>query len=160
MHLLQHWPVLSNANAEQILYQGISVRYQGKIIDWNGGRGFGSIITVCFCVFLVVVTVLGKLPHHIISVYLVMSLMAFCIYAFDKSAARNNRRRIKENTLHLFSIVGGWPGAFYAQNKLRHKSSKPKFKNMFWVTVTINLSVFCWLFTKNGSQFLKIAIAM
>lgn len=126
----------------------------------NNSRKLGSVITVLFCIFLMVVTVLGKFPYQIIGVYFATSLVTFCTCAFDKSAAKNNRWRVKENTLHLFGMIGGWPGAFYAQNKLRHKSNKSNFKKVFWITVIINLAIFCWLFTEGGSQFLKLFIEM
>ncbi len=73
--------------------------------------------------------------------YMVLSIITFVIYALDKSAARNNRRRIRENTLHLFALLGGWPGALVAQRVLRHKSSKYDFQVVFWLTVLINSGV-------------------
>ncbi|MGD9578618.1 MAG: DUF1294 domain-containing protein, partial [Syntrophorhabdus sp.] len=33
----------------------------------------------------------------------------------DKSAARNERWRTQESRLHLFALIGGWPGALVAQ---------------------------------------------
>jgi uncharacterized membrane protein YsdA (DUF1294 family)/cold shock CspA family protein len=53
--------------------------------------------------------------------YLGLSLAAFMAYAFDKSAAISGRCRTAENTLHLFALAGGWPGALLAQQWLRHK---------------------------------------
>ena len=43
------------------------------------------------------------------------------LYAVDKSAALANasgkrRQRTAENTLHLFSMCGGWPGALVARS--------------------------------------------
>ncbi|RJG04747.1 DUF1294 domain-containing protein [Noviherbaspirillum cavernae] len=83
------------------------------------------------------------MPHHlllsvVIMLYLAASAAAFIAYALDKSAARNGRRRIRENTLHLFAILGGWPGALIAQRLLRHKSRKPSFQTAFRATVMLN----------------------
>jgi uncharacterized membrane protein YsdA (DUF1294 family) len=36
--------------------------------------------------------------------------------------------RIKEDTLHVWSLAGGWPGAWFAQQVLRHKSRKESFR--------------------------------
>lgn len=72
------------------------------------------------------------------ALYLGASLIAFLAYALDKSAARNRRRRIPERHLHLFSLLGGWPGAWAAQQLLRHKTSKRAFRWVFWATVLVN----------------------
>lgn len=74
--------------------------------------------------------------------YGVASLLAFGAYAVDKSAAVRGQWRISESTLHLFGLVGGWPGALLAQQWLRHKSSKPSFVATFWVTVGLNTGAF------------------
>ena len=89
-----------------------------------------------------------------LAVYLVASAIAFVAYALDKSAAQNGRRRTPEATLHLFGVVGGWPGALFAQRVFRHKSSKVEFQRVFWVTVVVNCLGFGWLLTKKGSAFL------
>ena len=67
-----------------------------------------------------------------------MSTLAFITYAFDKSAAIAGRWRTPENTLHLVSLACGWPGALLAQQLLRHKTSKPSFVGLFWLTATVN----------------------
>jgi uncharacterized membrane protein YsdA (DUF1294 family)/cold shock CspA family protein len=74
--------------------------------------------------------------------YLGLSLVAFFLYAVDKSAAKSGRRRTPENTLHLFSLAGGWPGALVAQQLLRHKTSKQSFVYAFWFTVLVNVGAF------------------
>jgi uncharacterized membrane protein YsdA (DUF1294 family) len=71
--------------------------------------------------------------------YTVVSLLTFAVYAIDKSAARRGTWRTAERTLHWLALVGGWPGALLAQQWLRHKSSKPKFRVVFWITVALNV---------------------
>jgi uncharacterized membrane protein YsdA (DUF1294 family) len=63
-------------------------------------------------------------------------------YAIDKSAAVSGRWRTPEQTLHLFSLAGGWPGALLAQQVLRHKTSKESFIAAFWLTVLLNAAAF------------------
>jgi uncharacterized membrane protein YsdA (DUF1294 family)/cold shock CspA family protein len=75
-------------------------------------------------------------------VYAVASLVAFLAYAVDKSAAVQGRWRISEQALHLCALAGGWPGALFAQQLLRHKSSKPSFVAAFWGTVVVNTLAF------------------
>lgn len=78
----------------------------------------------------------------VLVVYITLSLLTFLAYAVDKSAAIHGRWRIPEKTLHLLSVAGGWPGAFLAQQLLRHKCSKPRFVAVFWITVAANVAGF------------------
>ena len=71
--------------------------------------------------------------------YTVTSLMAFILYAADKSAAKKHRRRIRETTLLALGQLGGWPGALLAQQLFRHKTKKRSFQWKFWITVGLNL---------------------
>lgn len=79
------------------------------------------------------------------AVYLAASMLAFLAYALDKSAARNRRWRIPERHLHLLSLLGGWPGAWAAQQLLRHKTSKRAFQRVFWTTVLVNCAALSYL---------------
>ncbi|MBU1980413.1 MAG: DUF1294 domain-containing protein, partial [Gammaproteobacteria bacterium] len=72
-----------------------------------------------------------------------------------KGAARNDQWRTPESTLHLFALVGGWPGALAAQRLLRHKSKKQPFQMMFWTTVVLNCSTLAWLYSSSGSVALR-----
>ena len=72
--------------------------------------------------------------------YAIASFITFIVYAIDKSAAKKGAWRIKESRLHCLSLIGGWPGALLAQQKLRHKSYKQPFRVVFWLTVILNVS--------------------
>ncbi|KKN49006.1 hypothetical protein LCGC14_0647150 [marine sediment metagenome] len=117
-------------------------------------RSFGAVLTLLFTIGLVVSVLAGMLPLVIAVGFLVISIVTFIAYAIDKSAAEQGRWRTQESTLHLLALIGGWPGAFLAQNTLRHKSKKTAFQQMFWFTVVLNISVLIWLHTKTGSTFL------
>ncbi len=78
----------------------------------------------------------------VLLIYLGLSLFAFLIYAFDKSAAMSRRWRTSEQTLLFISLAGGWPGALLAQQLMRHKTSKQSFINAFWMTVLLNVGAF------------------
>lgn len=95
------------------------------------------------------------LPIEILYVYLIASLIAFVLYARDKSAAQNNRWRTPESHLQLAALLGGWPGAYLAQQRLRHKSAKRAFKTVFWFTVLFNLAALAYLLTDAGHTQLK-----
>jgi uncharacterized membrane protein YsdA (DUF1294 family) len=102
----------------------------------------GVIFATSFCALMAWGVLVGSILIPTLAYYVVASVVTVCIYAIDKSAARRNRRRIPENTLHLFAVVGGWPGALFAQQTLRHKSSKGGFQLVFWMTVVLSLTCF------------------
>ena len=81
------------------------------------------------------------LARWLVVVYVSASLCAFIAYAWDKAAARAGKQRIPESFLHLLGLLGGWPGAWLAQQLFRHKTLKPPFRIVFWLTVVLNLAV-------------------
>jgi uncharacterized membrane protein YsdA (DUF1294 family) len=87
-----------------------------------------------------------------------LSILSYFYYARDKKAARSGAWRVPENTLHLLSLCGGWPGALLAQQKLRHKTQKTSFRGVFWLTVLLNVGGFVWLHSTGGERLLKSAI--
>ncbi len=101
----------------------------------------------------------GRLPPEILLLYLGASLVTYFMYFWDKSAARTGAWRTQESTLHLLSLLGGWPGALIAQQTLRHKSRKASFRAVFWLTVLVNCGLFIWLFTPSGSELLRRILA-
>jgi uncharacterized membrane protein YsdA (DUF1294 family)/cold shock CspA family protein len=119
---------------------------------------FSTVFTLVICAVIIFSVLMGTL-HPLVAVsYAVMSVLTFVSYAIDKSAAQKGRWRTKESTLHLFSVLGGWPGALLAQIKLRHKSSKIEFKRAFRLTVVINLIALFWFHTQAGSDVINSLI--
>ena len=108
-----------------------------------------------FLLLLAGATVAGQLPLAIPGLYGVASIAAIAAYVLDKSAAINNRWRIQESTLHLFALLGGWPGAVVAQRWLRHKSRKPSFQFVFWATVVLNCAALGWLAVSANAAALR-----
>ncbi|MBU2978819.1 cold shock and DUF1294 domain-containing protein [Alteromonas sp. C1M14] len=109
------------------------------------------VVAVCFLIIVVLCVFATKIPIHILALYTAASLVTFTLYALDKSAAQKGGWRIQERTLHLLSLIGGWPGALIAQQKLRHKTQKQSFRIVFWITVLLNCGAFVWLFTEYGA---------
>ncbi|MBU1664826.1 MAG: DUF1294 domain-containing protein [Gammaproteobacteria bacterium] len=118
-------------------------------------RTFALALAAAFLTFVAVSTIADRVPVVVLGLYLVGSLIAYVTYAVDKSAARRGRWRTKESTLHLLSLVGGWPGALVAQYRLRHKSRKLSFRVVFWATVVLNCGALGWLFTPSGAHVLR-----
>jgi uncharacterized membrane protein YsdA (DUF1294 family)/cold shock CspA family protein len=105
---------------------------------------------VAFVLLVVALVVTGRLPQVIAIVYLVMSILTFGAYAFDKAAARAGGWRTPESTLQALGLFGGWPGALLAQQLLRHKSKKASFIAVFWFSAAANVAAFLWLLTPSG----------
>jgi uncharacterized membrane protein YsdA (DUF1294 family)/cold shock CspA family protein len=119
-----------------------------------GRSNIPPLFAVCFLVFIVIAVVAGRLPGVVLILYLVASVVAFFAYAFDKSAAQKGLWRTQESTLHLFALLGGWPGALAAQRLLRHKSAKTSFQTAFWFTVVLNCGTLGWLLSSSGAKVL------
>lgn len=104
-----------------------------------------KILGILALLALAVAAYLGRVPPLVPLVYAGVSLITFVAYGLDKSAARTNRWRTQESTLHLFELLGGWPGALIAQGSFRHKTRKLSFQIAFWLVVTVNIAGLAWL---------------
>ena len=96
-----------------------------------------------------------RIPLQLIYLYAAMSAAAFFLYTKDKKAAEWGGWRTPERTLHIVSLLGGWPGAGLAQSFLRHKSKKLSFRITYWITALINCGVLYWLITAEGQTWLR-----
>ncbi|UTW60257.1 DUF1294 domain-containing protein [Kordiimonas sp. SCSIO 12603] len=77
-----------------------------------------------------------------------LSFITLCMYGWDKRASIKGNWRVKENTLHLFAILGGWPGAICGQKLFRHKTKKRSFRIRFFATCFINIAASIWLYQR------------
>jgi uncharacterized membrane protein YsdA (DUF1294 family) len=67
-----------------------------------------------------------------------LSVITGLAYRADKLRAQRGQWRISEATLHLLELLGGWPGAFLAQRRWRHKSAKVSYQVTFWTIVVVH----------------------
>ncbi len=79
-----------------------------------------------------------RLPWWMLLVLPPLNLLTFFVYWLDKYAAQQGEWRINEGSLHLLGLAGGWPGAWFAQQVLRHKSVKKAFRDTYWNTVVLH----------------------
>lgn len=92
-----------------------------------------------------------KLPATL-AIYLLAtvtcSLLAFVLFGLDKRRAVRDKPRVSERTLHILSVLGGWPGAHMARILFRHKTLKMSFRLVFLVIVAVHLAIisYCMLF--------------
>ena len=115
--------------------------------------GAASVLAIPFWLVVMAAGYLwGQPPRWALWLYPAVSAVTFIVYAVDKSAARQGAWRTSENTLHLLALAGGWPGALLAQQLLRHKSSKPGFRALFWCTVVLNILAFIFLASPYGQS--------
>lgn len=72
---------------------------------------------------------------------IVISLATYAVYGADKDSAqdRTSKWRAPEKLLHGLELAGGWPGAFLAQRRLRHKCSKLSYQIVFWLIVSLHV---------------------
>jgi uncharacterized membrane protein YsdA (DUF1294 family)/cold shock CspA family protein len=95
------------------------------------------VVLAIFGITYLLSTLVWKLPLLVL-----MSLICAGFYWYDKNAALQKEWRVSEANLLGLGLLCGWPGAIVAQELLRHKTTKPSFRTMHWVTVVLNLSIF------------------
>jgi uncharacterized membrane protein YsdA (DUF1294 family) len=82
----------------------------------------------------------------ILAWYGLMSVATFAAYRRDKRAAARRDWRVRERTLHVLELLGGWPGALAAQRLLRHKTRDLRYLAEYWGIVAIHIFVWAvWL---------------
>ncbi|MDT8428751.1 MAG: cold shock and DUF1294 domain-containing protein [Pseudomonadales bacterium] len=133
------------AKASRQKTAGQKTRSRSPHTKSNSGLLAGFLFAGTFLFTLAILMVLDLVPLEVPIAYGLLSLITFIVYAWDKSSARNRRWRTKENTLHLLSLLGGWPGALIAQRLFRHKSAKREFLVVFWLSVVVNCGVLGWV---------------
>lgn len=72
--------------------------------------------------------------------FILLNLITFGLFGFDKFLAQTNRQRIREKTLLTFVIVGGSVGALFAQKLFRHKTRK--FRYIVWIILVVEFIAF------------------
>ena len=72
---------------------------------------FSIYLAVLFLGLLSIAFFLNNIPMNLLFAYLGLSVVTFLAYWFDKSKAQRGAWRTQESTLHMFSLLGGWPGA-------------------------------------------------
>lgn len=113
------------------------------------------VLSVVFLLSLCGWVMVGRLRWVVPAWYVLTSGITFVVYWFDKADAQRGRWRTPESTLQGLALIGGWPGAWMAQQTLRHKSRKASFQVAFWACVALNLAVLAWAIW-SGTDFLPM----
>jgi len=81
----------------------------------------------------------GELDWRVLlGIPVVLSTLTYFTYRSDKRRSESGAGRTPESTLHLGELLGGWPGAFLAQRRYRHKNAKFSYQVIFWVIVALH----------------------
>lgn len=111
----------------------------------NAGRTSGTAIPLIgvagFALLLGLYARHDPLLPWLAAVYAGLSVFTLGLYAWDKRAAVHARSRVPEQSLHLLSLAGGWPGSMLARPLFRHKTRKQPFTGIFWCTVLLNMAM-------------------
>ncbi len=102
------------------------------------GAALITLLTLCWLVVIGWALWIERLPLWGAGALVALNLLTLWLYAADKNAARAGAWRVSENQLHLLALLGGWPAAWWAQQNLRHKTSKTPFRVTYWLTVVLH----------------------
>ena len=73
-----------------------------------------------------------KLKMHLLLSYIIsVNITLLFLYMYDKFTSLFSWLRVPEEILHLLTILGATPMAFFAQKIFSHKTSKLSFQSTF-----------------------------
>ncbi|MDG1286129.1 MAG: DUF1294 domain-containing protein [Rickettsiales bacterium] len=82
-------------------------------------------------------------PYYIyflgLSHLVLITLITFAAYGWDKRQAQRGGWRVPEKTLHALTFIGGTLGALAGSKFFRHKTIKGAFKQMFVAVVIMQV---------------------
>lgn len=83
---------------------------------------------------------------QIFIIYLIIiNILGFLIMGVDKHKAKMGDRRIPENTLFTFTILGGGVGTIAGMYVFHHKTKKMKFKIGMPLILILEILIFVYL---------------
>ena len=75
---------------------------------------------------------------------MVINILGFLIMGLDKHKAKMAERRIPENTLFMFTILGGGVGTIAGMYVFHHKTKKMKFKVGMPLVLILEILIFVY----------------
>ncbi|MBT4153169.1 MAG: DUF1294 domain-containing protein [Candidatus Magasanikbacteria bacterium] len=79
---------------------------------------------------------------------LIINVITFFAFGFDKLRARKRGDRVSEKSLWLFTLIGGSIGALLGMKYFRHKTKKLSFQAVVAVILALQIALFSWLFVQ------------
>lgn len=86
--------------------------------------------------------------RYMLLYYLVVNVIAFFMYALDKSRAVHHKWRITERVLLLIAIIGGAIGALLGMIWFRHKTLHLQFRVIVPVFMMLHGAIILYLLAK------------
>ncbi len=75
---------------------------------------------------------------------IVINILGFLVMGLDKHKAKMAERRIPENTLFTFTVLGGGVGTIAGMYAFRHKTKKMKFKVGMPLVLILEILIFVY----------------
>lgn len=85
--------------------------------------------------------------------FVVVNVVAFAMFAYDKWCAQNDKWRVRESTLLFWAAIGGAIGAGLAMEICHHKTLHLKFKFGVPILLFLQIIFIGLLLTNPGNIF-------
>ena len=89
------------------------------------------------------------MKERVSAIWFILNTVCFFLYGYDKKQARNSGRRISENVLLLFSVLGIL-GAVLGRRIFHHKTRKTKFRILIPLILILETVLAVWLYSRYG----------
>ena len=70
---------------------------------------------------------------------IVINIITFLVFGYDKWQAKNNKKRVSEFHLLLLTAIGGTIGGLLGMNFFKHKTNKFSFILSFYTIVILQI---------------------
>ena len=78
-----------------------------------------------------------------------ISAITFGLFGVDKALSKTDKARVPESVLHLFTLLGGFPGQILGRIVFRHKTNfkrHPSFTIVLALSIIIQIAVIILIF--------------
>ena len=82
----------------------------------------------------------GQLALLLAGVFVVVNIGSATVVWWDKRCAARGQWRVREHSLLVWALIGGWPGGVWAMREFRHKTSEPSFLARHAIAALINMA--------------------
>lgn len=83
--------------------------------------------------------------HPVRAYLLVINIVTFGMYGYDKLISKTDLLRVPEWVLHGLDFLGGSPAGLAAQRLFRHKTAKDAFQYISWAVVALQVAILAYL---------------
>jgi len=83
--------------------------------------------------------------------YALLNLAALSAHGWDKLQAKRGGRRVRERTLHVLALAGGFAGAWLGMRLFRHKTRVRAFDLVLLVAALGHAALWAWWFLRGSA---------